>query len=332
MQPLTYNDSDLPTIEALKDRATWGLRGRLLHQAKSSRQWAKRGEHTFGRFIQRCAQGLGVHETTVWRDLGAYTYFTETLVPKLKAAGIAIEGIEEIAKIVSPEHLVILDRIERVAPPADFLKIASQVVAGEVPRSTLRVYWDSLKPALEGKAARGSNEKPRARGSVLEEMVRATFTTADPAWTGIEKPFAFEAFVGDDALQLDLAGQPPYRPDVITVVQETASSKPVFHAVTVRAGLPKGGTPDFLAAVECFDAFWLAMPELYDIPYHSSSYNLPDTVGLLRVHDDQVEVVRRPSWDIGDLPMGAKVETPKHLGKRTGEIAIALLSKRIKRH
>ena len=324
-------DTDLPTIEALKSQATWAFRGHLLHQAKTGRKWAKRGEHTFGRFIQRCAQGLGVHETVVWRDLAAYTYFIETLAPKLRAAGIAFGDIEEISKAVSPEHFVILDRIERVAPPADFLKLASQVVTGAVPRATLRVYWDSLKPALEGKAARGSNEKPRAKGVVVEEMVRATLTTADPLWTGIAKPFAFEAFVGDDALQIDLPGQARYRPDAIIVVLETPTSRPVFHAVTVRTGLMRGEAPDFLAAIECFDAFWLAMPELYDIPEDSSAYNVPQTVGLLQVFADEIEVLRAPSWNLGETNTVAGVDRPGHIGTRTGDVAIALLAKRLKR-
>jgi hypothetical protein len=333
MQPLTMNDFEQTTIEQIKSQPAWALRARLIHNAKTTRQWKKRGEHTFTRFLQRCAQAIGVHETLLWREQGAYIYLTETLAPKLAAADLLIEEVGEISQKVSAEHFAILERIERVAPEADFLKLASQVIAAEVTRTTLRVYWESLKPAMEGRTARGRNKaSPYAKSRVVEEMITATLTTAHPDWTGVTKPFAFEAFVGDDALQLDFPGQPPYRPDAVIVVQEDRSSRPIFHAVSVRESLQKGQTPDFLAAVECFDAFWLAVPVVRDLKHNSAAYNLPNTVGLLLVFDDQVRVVRAPAWEVTHERIVASVETPRHIGTRTGDVAIALLSKRLKRY
>jgi len=332
MQPLTIDAFEQTTIEELKTQSTWALRARIIHKAKTTHQWKKRGEQTFTRFLQRCALALGVHETLLWREHGAYIYLAETLAPKLAAAGFLVEKVDEISQKVSAEHFAILERIERVAPEADFLKLAGQVVAAEVTRTTLRVYWESLKPAMEGRTARGKNASPYAKSRVVEEMITATLTTAPPDWTGVTKPFAFEAFVGDDALQLELPGQPSYRPDAVIVVQETHSAKPIFHAISVRENLQKGQTPDFLAAVECFDAFWLAVPVVRDLKHNSDAYNLPNTVGLLVVFDDQVRVVRAPAWENAKQNIVAGAEAPRHIGTRRGDVAIALLSKRLKRY
>lgn len=320
------------TIRAMQAQSDWMTRGEALHRANCAHKWPLRGQNTFGRFLQRCAKALELHESMLWRDLSAFRYIDTTLFPRLTAAGAKAQDLESLSSKVSSEHIVILERIERVAPTPDFIRTAQQVIKGDITRSALRVYWDSLKPALEGKSARGANEKPVAQGPVIEEMIRGALSKAAPSWMGVKNPFSFDVFVGDEMLELDMPGDAPYRPDLVIALQETERSKPTFHAITVQKAIQKRPASNFLAAINGFDSTWIAIPELYDFLSNNDAYSLPLTVGVLRVCNDDIEVVRRPALNANNANSSYIPNAVfQHTGTRVGEIACAIVSKRLRR-
>jgi hypothetical protein len=165
-----------------------------------------------GYFQQSCASFTGWVEKNAWRlqkkpamlwRIFSSGRFVRQLQERFKEGDFAVPSLEDLPDFVNPENVEILSKLDRVMPLEPFIEVARRVFAGEVTRSELRGTWETYRPVLGGKTARGrgvvaprlDQKDPEQHQSLIQAATLDAFQTAGPAWLGIKSPEMYKVFV-----------------------------------------------------------------------------------------------------------------------------------------
>jgi hypothetical protein len=289
---------------------SWAQVSWVLDQVERAGYWEGRAQ-SFSEWLTSTAAKIGMKESSLWRYLSAGRYY-QKLRKALQGGNVPCPPLEKLPETISPESLEILAKIERVAPKKLFEDVGERVLGGSVTRHQLREIWQTYRPVLEGRTARGRGmaaprinpADERQREMQKEATALTTLTSAGPEWTGI-KDAQFYRTIGD--VTVPKAGPEKHGFDMLALVRETEDSPVMMMGVQIKT-MTKVVFIDSLAWY-C-DRLWLmlvAKAKIRDVAY------VPEFVGILRADAGKLKV-ERPATD-----------AYPGLGAKTGEVAKELL-------
>jgi hypothetical protein len=295
---------------------SWAQVSWIVDQVERTGYWEGRAQ-SFSEWLTSTAPKIGVKDSSLWRYLSAGRYY-QKLRKTLRPRNIRCPPLEKLPATISPESLEILAKIERVVPKKLFEDVGERVLGGSVTRHGLREIWQTYRPVLEGRTARGRGmTAPRinpADERQLEMQKEATALTAlmsaGPEWTGI-KDAQFYYTIGE--VTVPKAGPEKHGFDMLALVRETEDSPVMMMGVQVKT-MTKFVFIDSLA-VYC-DRLWLMLvgkAKIQDVA------QVPEFVGILRADADKLKV-ERPA-----------TEGYPGLGMKTDEMAKELLMRVLRR-
>jgi hypothetical protein len=279
MTNFTHIENELSAI-GRGDARTWGRVSALLDQIDTSRYW-RADSSSFTVWLSKHAKTFGVKPSMLWRHLTSGRYLNQLRLND-KFTNIPVPTLDLLPKSVGSESVEILAKLERIIPEADFESLLKRLLKGKVRRSELRTLWETHRPVLEGKNARGRNKvAPRINLTVASQVQQfneakllCEFKEAGIEWTGIVKPERYDVYLN-------------VTPD----------------------GLPSGAIKYTLPAVV------MVKPKDSDVIYHAvllgtSSQDIAQLAESQRVFADYLWVLRQlPQYEAFVQP-----ETPKGLG------------------
>jgi len=253
--------------------------------------------------------------------------------------------LEQLPDTISAEHLEILAKIERVVPKKLFKELGERMLGGSVTRSELRKIWQTYRPILAGRTARGRgittpyvNPADRRQLEMQREATAlTTLMAAGPEWTGIRDPQFYytirEVMVPNDGFKKHNAF------DMLALVRESSDTPVMMIGVEIKIFLPavrqQGQKQTQNASqllqeptnVELSHTFMRKVAEWHALdslaPYCNRLWvavagkvevvHVPEFVGILRADAGSIKVERPAS------------EAHPELGKKTGEMAKELL-------
>ena len=300
------------------DVRTWGQIFMLLDSIDQSRYWQK-GANSFTGWIEMNAPALHTKPAMLWRILSAGR-FVRQVAERVKMKGIEIPPFDVLPDSVSPENVELLSKLSRVMPDETFADFARKVFSGDVKRSELRGAWETYRPVLMGKTARGRGVVPPKLNirdaeqfrSLLEADTLSAFQAAGPGWTGIASPLIYRVFV-----HVDPEG---YRRSPITnlfpavVVVKPPHGPIEYHGI--RFASFSRSHDSYKGILMYCDYLWIFNHKSQEGKIKTTSndlcISLPDGIGILDISEGKVSVVR-PAASVD----GA--------GTMRGDIASALL-------
>ena len=311
-------EKELISIEK-GDGRTWGQIFLLLDSIDQSRYWQK-GANSFTGWIEMNAPALHTKPAMLWRILSAGRFIRE-VAERVKMKGIEIPPFDVLPDSVSPENVELLSKLSRVMPDETFADFARKVFSGDVKRSELRGAWETYRPVLMGKTARGRGVVPPKLNisdaeqfrSLLEADTLSAFQAAGPGWTGIASPLIYKVFVHVDPEGYVRSPITSLFPAVVVV---KPPHKPIeYHGIRF-ASISR--SPDSYKRILAYcDYLWIFNHKLQEgrrikIASNDLCSLLPDEIGILDISEGKVSVVR-PAASVD----GA--------GTMRGDIASALL-------
>ncbi len=239
-----YIREELEAIRAGESRRWWQI-GCLLDQVEDTRYWMEDGR-SFTHWMHKHAAEFPVKWTSLWRYMSSARYYKAISreIQEKGIKGINCPKFEVLPKNVGPEALEYLSKISRVAPDDIFYPLANNFLSGKVTREELREVWETFRPALAGRTARGRGGAPKidAKNSDQSRMVMeawvATILKNDTQWLRFPEqpnpPFMKEVFPRvcvRDSTRLIL--RQDIEIDVVIVAREKRNSPIEYHGVVV---------------------------------------------------------------------------------------------------
>ncbi len=289
----------------------WTRVGAVLDRVDQEGYWRNESS-SFTEWVKFFSSKLGLKEGSVWRMLTSSRSYIE-LQKDLTSRGINAPLLNQLSTSVSPEKLELLDKLRRVAKQDITDSIASRVIEDSITRDELRATWETYRPVLDGRTARGRGvEPPRFDPTDQNQFssyhaveVMSALQAAGPHWTGKSHPATYRIFTrvrperrDDDKSIFEL--------DVVAVVREKKTSPIIFHGIEIRG-------PQFLAYSKIDKFRKMAEPYL-DYYWIASAVHTIDElesgVGLLSAFGTTVTVLRPAICNTsnatrkGDLAMG----------------------------
>lgn len=310
-------EKELDSVEK-GDVPTWGQLFLLLDSIDQSRYWLK-GAKSFTGWIEMNAPALHTKPAMLWRILSAGR-FVRKVAERLKIIGIEIPSFDVLPDSVSPENVELLSKLSRVMPDETFADFARKVFTGDAKRSELRGAWETYRPVLMGKTARGRGVVPPKLNirdddqfrSLLEADTLSAFQAADPGWTGIASPLIFRVFVHVDPEGYRRSTITSLFPAVVVVKPPHGSIE--YHGI--RFASFSRPPNSYIGILAYCDYLWVLNHKHQDGKIEIASNDLctllPDGVGILDMNEGKVSVVRKAASVDG-------------AGMMRGDIASALL-------
>lgn len=182
------------------DHLHWGAVFLLLDSIEQSGCWQGEAD-SFTNWIDKNAVRFHVKPATLWRIFAAGRFVHQGR-DRIIAKGANLPPIEEMADAVSPESVELLSKIERAIPDEKFAEIANKVFSGNCKRSELREIWQTYRPILKGKTARGrgvtaprlDQKDPEQFNSLMEANAIRSIIADGYRWTGISEPEQYQLF------------------------------------------------------------------------------------------------------------------------------------------
>lgn len=305
--PTGLNSNDgLAAIEATLQ--TWGQLSAYLLDIRARGTWRATAP-SLTVWVKACAQRLRRTEASLWRSIASGRFYRaccETLLQQ----GIVLPDLLYVPEGVSPESLELWAKINRVAPPALLKDLELAVLQGKVTRTELRKIWETYRPVLGGRNARGRDtpapqfdeHDPEQRLSRAEADGLMVLRRAGPAWTGHPDAERYTVFPLVDPILLGTGMGLGI--DVVIAVQPKGSSRLELHGVQFKATALLGELDDVLLLPECVDAGWVFFME----GPPPNLVRVPEPLGLLRVENDQC-LVLRPAVRLPVVPVGREALT-----------------------
>lgn len=180
---------------------SWGNLFLLLDSIEQTRYFSLEGD-SFTRWVERNAWRMHTKPAMIWRILSAGRFVRQN-AERFEEGGVAIPSLENIPDAVSPENVELLAKLDRVTSEDTFAEFARSVFSGKARRAELRGAWETYRPVLEGKTARGRGvapprldlHDPEQYRSVIKAATLDTFHSAGPAWTNVKSPSIYKVFV-----------------------------------------------------------------------------------------------------------------------------------------
>lgn len=279
-------------IASLKNGSdpNWGKKSRLLLEVERTSYWEN---HTssFSRWIVENLDLFKVKRASLWRYLASGHYYLQL---QLEFKELADRPLEELSSDIGPEKLELLEKISRVAPKETFRTLATRLLEGHITRPELISAWETFRPALEGKTARGRGvltPKVDESSSMFREASFASaFINCPPTWTGIKDIEINRTFMDVyDKTQLRQT-----RFDVVVVVKGQ-NSPLVFHGIEIMSPLTPLTSRNIRNMQGKFNYMWLALD--YE-PDHEVIKHLPVNIGVLMVSNNGITIIRQAELDL----------------------------------
>jgi hypothetical protein len=323
MTPIDPYAPIIKELQALEqgEPRPWARIGLLLDQIEHTTYWRKQGADSFTVWLKTFSL-LKLKEASLWRYLTAVRYY-RALHQDLAHRGVFSPSPEDLPDQVSPENIELLSKLVRVVPEEVFLRLTTQVLGSNISRATLRQTWETYRPILAGRTARGTRTPPPminrndpGQQNLEREahVITALFNNA-PAWTGYAPPDLYE-------LLTNVAPEPDGAPDqhltfdVVATVRATPHSPLEIHGIEVHGqGLYLPDESLWPARQPYCNQLWLAISSQ---AIASEVPNLPDYVGLIVADEKGLRIARKGQAD-------------PQLGRRSGDLAKALLLKVLRR-
>jgi hypothetical protein len=276
----------------------WGLDASELLKVEDSGEWSKQCA-SFSLYVTRAAQKKKKTKSSLWRLRSAGRYYNE-LRKKFDPTGKYLPRLEDPLVQASPESLEIVGKISRVAPSEFVEELQRRTMEGEISRRELRDIWETYRPVLGGKTARGRGiEAPRydkrngaMRRALAEANSLAPIVQRGPAWLGVlGSAYVYRVvhISGNDALKHLY----PSTPDVVVLLAEKEHSPLVLH------GVEAGFTVEGNKLLESFDRYstnvdylWFATSKRL---YPQEIAKIPEEIGVLFTGQESIEVIRHAS-------------------------------------
>jgi hypothetical protein len=193
-------DSELQCLDR-GEAKSWIAHSILLDSIEGTGYW-QRDSGSFTDWVVKNAHRFGVKPPMVWRRLSAGRS-ARRLRDRLSKHGESVPGLEDIARNIGPESLEILAKLERSLPAERFDELADSALRGKTKRSELRSMWETYRPILGGRTARGRGVTPPKVNTkdhiVVESLMRAkaldTLKSSESDWTGHKGPEIFKVFL-----------------------------------------------------------------------------------------------------------------------------------------
>lgn len=302
-----------------QERRSWGQVSTFLNTFELTGLW-KNEAKSFTEWLARNALALHYSESTLWRYLTVGRYYNK-LRPKLLVRNVDAPALEELTAKISPENFEILSKLERIVPNDTFIDLADRLMQGKVTRAMLRSTWETFRPVLNGKTARGRGvDTPRfdphnavQHLSMFESMVIDTISKGNASWLGGSESDQYGVFVHVGPLPDDTFFK-SINIDLVIMTSHQPCKKICFTGIEISGMFSKTVMQKLEAQSKYCDMTWLALPDYID----DCKEIIPSHIGILTVLESTIHVIRHAST------------TPQVDGK-TGDLAKALLMRIHKR-
>ncbi len=283
------------------EKRTWAQISALLQAIEDSEYW-KDEASSFTDWIMKKQIQFGVKEASLWRyRSAARTYLN--LARSVARKGDTFPELRELPARVSPENLELLSKLSRVVSQAQRRELFAGVLAGTVRRADLRARWETLRPALEGRTARGRNVQPprvdpkalRARGAFFDATTIHALRTCQPTWTQVHTLERL-AFFNRVRITRNDAPSSYVHFDAVALVKPWLGAAQ-YHGFAFR--MPTLDNYERLSQLDdqipYFDFFWLAVPASTDTRvFEKIDDRMPHMthIGVLLVDGESIVVGR----------------------------------------
>jgi len=309
-------EKEITAIEKGEPR-TWGATSLLLDAIDHTGFW-HRDSDSFTSWLDKNASRFGVKPAMLWRILAAGR-FTSQIRESLINKQIHVPELCDLPDKVSPESIELLAKIERAIPDDLFPKLAQKVFSGEVKRAELRSTWQTYRPALAGKTARGRGvpiprlnpDDPDQYNSLMEAVVLDALKASGSSWSGHKKPKLYQVFlhVTPDDCKKSLRN---YMFSAVAVIRPM-DGEIEYHGFKYNPIGPIKNTSRGCPEAEYCDFLWYMMPQR---PLGSSlvKADIHDYAGLIQLKDGKVEILK-------------KANSSEDLGRKREKLISALFSR-----
>lgn len=277
------------------DHRSWIQISSLLQAVDGEGYWQQESASSFTEWMNNQPSRFGVKQATLWRYLGAGKSYWE-LFEIMACEGEPVPEFEILPANVSPESIELLSKLSRVVPEKMLIEFFRGVLAGTLRRVELRARWESFRPLLDGRTARGRNvEAPKAnlrdvrsRAAILVNSVMDTLRNGPSTWTGIKRVEKFSVFTRV-RLPFSDHSRSIVEFDAVALVKPFDENAQ-YHGIEIRGskvGMLREPLYDYLPF---FDFFWCLLPEFDRHPFPDY---IPDVAGIMKPAESALEVVRQ---------------------------------------
>jgi hypothetical protein len=269
----------------------WGVMADYLIEIEQYLEWTQRQSMTS--WINDYAEKNNKQPSSIWRLLTAGKYYRE-LRGRFEVKGILLPALTEPELMASPESLEILKKIGRTEPP-QLEEIEEQTLLGKLSRKELRALWETYRPVLGKRTARGRNQ-PEPRYRRHDEQMRTAHVKAGAidairksgtAWLGADKPYIYKVLSRKGVEELEQLADP--MPDAFILHAPHPESEITIHSVFVQAVPTEQRNLEDVRHVSGMDRLWIATPRE---AMTSPSKDFPEWAGHIRVTGEEITVMR----------------------------------------
>lgn len=275
--------------------------------------------------VTSISNDFNVHPSALWVYRKAVDYCKKELA-KLDVP-LNPDFIRNPPKI-GPNGIVLLERISRAAPASMFNDIASKSLSGKISRNSLRDIWDSLKPALEGKTARGRGANtPKVKIDREEYKIDLDRVVVYKALSLMDnmKKLASSVKAGGrsaqevltaDIFQDDMLSDHTCDFVIVSGSAEKTKNKTSRHKAEIHSiKVAQLDDEISVAAKNDFADFkWIAITSpLDDNDKELIRSNTHDNLGILIIVADEIDIVKLPAYSGDECDIDSKVSVMNHL-------------------
>jgi len=290
-------EKELAAIENGKSHS-WGELSLLLNSIEKTGFWHRNAD-SFTEWIDKNASMFGVKPPMLWRIVTAGR-FVQQIRNHLLTKNIQVPDLEELPDSVSAENVELLAKLERVLPEEAFANYAQKVFFGKVKRAELRSAWQSFRPTLGGKTARGRGvapprlnpKNPDEYKSLMEAFVLDALKSAGPAWSGAPAKSYYQVF-----LHVNPDGVKSFRGSYMfpaAAIIKNLNDEPEYHGFKFTSFSSVGWQQQSDQDSDFCDYLWNILPPsvTQNKIIKNKILQQSSTVGVLDIKSGKVEVLK----------------------------------------
>jgi hypothetical protein len=224
----------------------------------------------------------------LWQYLAAVRIY-EQLRKSIPDGETDYPAIQHFKGNISPENLELLSRIGRVAPEDMFVPLARRTLDGNITRSELRSIWQSVRPVLGDRTARGRGvTPPRVDIHDAEQTERQC-----ESWILTQLQSSQEFWRGELGVDRYVVVR-PRKPTFDAVVIASHIDVGVrLHGIEIRANLsPNIDIKRLVKASQHCDFLWLVLAHKVS---QKELDHIPTSIGILFSTVSGLELLRKSS-------------------------------------
>jgi len=298
-------------------RPFWGVIGELLDQVEQSGHW-QNSASSFSEWLRNNTAALGSKEGTLWRYLSASRIYNRIREDNPMFIRLETPPLSEADHSISAENIEYLYKLSRVMRGDEHLSLALKTLNGKSTRTELRNLWETYRPILAGRTARGRGVTPpqidSTDAATQKELIMASALSAllqsGSKWIGLERCKNFSIFPQVEIKHLKT--RPFY--DAVAVTRENEEEPLCIHGIIATE--EDRLVTDFerlTTLLDYCDRIWLLFHKAPE-----DLFKISDFVGVLLLENDKIVTLRQ-------------AEPSKEVGSDSGEMAKTLLLKSLKR-